>query len=243
MGKAAPLRWVENYYLSRHLRGTGLEIGALWRRFRVHPSCRVWYMDRANVSDLKRQYSEVREKIFLPDLIGDATELPIGPQKLDFIIASHVMEHLPFPLAALRAWYDALAPNGKLLVKVPDKRYTFDHRRERTTLAHLVSEYEHPELTDWAAHYVDWVEKVDQRKPADSEVIEGADGLRTGRFNIHFHVWTGEDVVEIVEFTRRVWGLNWRARVFWDGRAYRKEVTVLLEKTSGASGKDFPFPS
>ncbi len=67
MGKGAPLRWLENYYLSRHLQGTGLEIGALWRRFPVRPSSRVWYMDRADVGDLKQQYAEVGEKIFLPD--------------------------------------------------------------------------------------------------------------------------------------------------------------------------------
>ena len=187
-------------------------------------------MDRADVDDLKLQYSDVREQIFLPDLIGDATELPIASGKLDFLIASHVLEHLPFPLAAVRAWYEALAPTGRLLLKVPDKRYTFDRDRERTPLAHLIGEYEHPELTDWAAHYADWVENVDHRKPTEQEVVEGADGLRTGRFNIHFHVWTDDDVIEMVEFTRQSWGLDWSPRVFWKGRNYRKEVTVLLAR-------------
>jgi predicted SAM-dependent methyltransferase len=187
-------------------------------------------MDRADVDDLKRQYANVREKIFLPDLIGDATEFPIAPGKLDFIIASHVLEHLPFPLAALRSWYDALAPGGRLLLKVPDKRYTFDRHRMRTPLAHLVSEYGHPELTDWSAHYVDWVENVDRRQPSAQEVIEGAEALKTGKFNIHFHVWTGDDVSDIVEFTREEWGLDWRPRIFWKGRKYRKEVTVLLTR-------------
>jgi predicted SAM-dependent methyltransferase len=99
-------------------------------------------MDRADIDDLKRQYSDVREQIFLPDLLGDAAELPIAPGNLDFVIASHVLEHLPLPLAALRAWYEALTPTGKALIKVPDKRYTFDCQRERTPLAHLRAEYE-----------------------------------------------------------------------------------------------------
>lgn len=41
-------------------------------------------MDRANVDDLKRQFSDVGERIFLPDLIGDAAELPIASGSLDF---------------------------------------------------------------------------------------------------------------------------------------------------------------
>jgi SAM-dependent methyltransferase len=126
MGKAAALLWLENRYLRRHLRGRGMEIGALWRRFPVHPKARVWYVDRSRLEDLKKQYADVGEKIFLPDLVAEATELPVARASLDFLIASHVLEHLPFPLLALRAWYQALAPGGVLLLKVPDKRYTFD---------------------------------------------------------------------------------------------------------------------
>ena len=228
MNKGAPLRRLENHYLSGHMRGRGLEIGALWRRFPVHPTSEVLYMDRADIEGLRRQYADVQEQIFLPELIGDATDLPIASSTMDFLIASHVLEHLPFPLAAIRAWYEALAPAGKLLIKVPDKRYTFDCHRQRTPLAHLKAEYDHPELTDWRAHYTDWVENVDRRKPNEQEVADGAEGLRAGTFNIHFHVWTDDDVMEKVEFTRQEWDLDWRPRVFWKGRSYRKEVTVLL---------------
>jgi len=35
MGKGAPLRWIENRCLGRHLHGGGIEIGALWCRFPV----------------------------------------------------------------------------------------------------------------------------------------------------------------------------------------------------------------
>ncbi len=47
-----------------------------------------------------------------------------------------MLEHLPFPLAALNA-YQAPAPAGVLLMKVPDKRYIFDRDRERTPFAYL----------------------------------------------------------------------------------------------------------
>jgi SAM-dependent methyltransferase len=228
VGKGAPLRWLENHYLRGFLRGRGLEIGALWRRFPVHPSAQTWYMDRAHTDELKSQYSDVKERIFPPDFIADAIELPLASGKLDFLIASHVLEHLPFPLAALRAWYGALVPAGKLLIKVPDKRYTFDFRRARTPLPHLLAEDAHPELTDWRAHYADFVENVDCRKPSEQELTDGAAGLETGTFNIHFHAWTDEDIHDPVEFTRQVWKFNWYPRVFWEAHSYRKEVTVLL---------------
>jgi hypothetical protein len=72
MGKGAPLRWLENRYPRRHLRGRGMEIGALWRRFPVRSGARVWCIDRARPEDLKRQYPDVSEKIFLPDLVAEA---------------------------------------------------------------------------------------------------------------------------------------------------------------------------
>jgi SAM-dependent methyltransferase len=189
MGLGAPLRRLENAYLSRYLHGRGL----------------VFYIDRAEISDLKRQYHNVKEQIFLPDVIGDATDLPFAPGTLDFLIASHVLEHLPFPLATLKTWHHALAPGGRLLIKVPDKRYTFDRDRQRTPLAHLVAEYEHPELTDWNAHYADFVENVDHRRPTPQDIIDGGNGLRTGLFNIHFHAWTGEDVLDMLELTKKPW--------------------------------------
>lgn len=103
MEKRAPLTWVENRYLKRHLHGRGIEIGALWRRFPVPRRAQVWYLDRLDGADLAGHYPELRGRILQPDLLGDATELPVAPGSLNFLIASHVLEHMPFPLKALRA--------------------------------------------------------------------------------------------------------------------------------------------
>jgi SAM-dependent methyltransferase len=227
MGKGAPLRWLENRYLRRHLRGRGMEIGALWRRFPVHPRARV---DRARPEDLKRQYPDVSEKIFLPDLMAEATELPVADGSLDFLIASHVLEHLPFPLFALRDWYQALAPGGALLLKIPDKRYTFDWRRARTPLARLLAEYERPELFDWRGRYADWVQNVDGRRASEAEFERAIESLKAGAFNIHYQVWIDEDLLELIEFTRGAWGFDWKPRVFLRAHRYRKEATVLLAR-------------
>lgn len=230
MGALAWLRWIENRGLRRHFHGRGIEIGALWRRFPVPRNARVWYLDRLSIDGLNRHYPELDGRVVRADLLADAAELPLRPGSVDFLIASHVFEHLPFPLAALRAWYTALAPGGVLLLRVPDKRYTFDKARSRTPLAHLVAEYDDPASFQARDHYTDWVTHVGGLQPETRGFDEHLGDLMQRDYSIHFHVWTDEDIWEIVEFTRRVWHCEWEPVVFWRAHTYRKETTVLLRR-------------
>src|ERR1700736_3136134 len=91
VGKGAPLRWMENLYLRHHLRGKGIEIGGLWRKFKVPAQAKVWYLDRLSVEELTKQY-ELDCGIVTPDLIADAEQLPVASGSLNFLIASHVLE-------------------------------------------------------------------------------------------------------------------------------------------------------
>src|SRR5580693_3302274 len=102
MERGAILRILENRLLRRYLRGSGIEIGALWRRFPVSSRARAWYVDRMTRRELEEHYPELKGRILEPNLVADATQLPVPPGSLNFLIASHVLEHLPFPLAALR---------------------------------------------------------------------------------------------------------------------------------------------
>ncbi len=231
MTKGAILRWLENRCLQRYLRGRGLEIGALWRKFPVPSTARVWYADRLSHDGLAQHYPELAGQIAPVDLLADAVELPVRPASLDFLIASHVLEHLPQPLSALRAWYDAIAPGGVLLLKVPDKRFTFDATRARTTLAHLVEERDHPESFDRRAHFADWVEHVGHQRPSDTGFDQAVTNLMEEDYSIHFHVWTSDDLREIISLTREKWGLKWRPVVFWRAYFFRKETTILLLKS------------
>lgn len=228
MGKGAPIRWIENRRLARYLRGRGIEIGALWRRFPVPRRSRVWYVDRAAPDGLNKQYPEFQGNVVRPDLLAEASQLPFPPASLDFIIASHVLEHLPLPLLALRSWYTALAPGGALLLKIPDKRYTFDVRRTRTPLEHLTTEHEHPEQFDWQGHFAEFLENVHGRKAGEDELTRAANDLKAGTFNIHYHVWIDRDLREIIDYTRQVWGFDWRPVKFWNAHFYRKEAVALL---------------
>ena len=64
----------------------------------------------------------------------------ISSETYDFVLASHVLEHVANPLRALLEWKRVLKVGGALLVIVPDKRASFDHRRPYTSFEHLESD-------------------------------------------------------------------------------------------------------
>ena len=230
MGRGAPLRWIENRYLRSHLYGRGIEIGSLWRKFRVPSRVTVWYLDRLSADELANHYSEHRGNIVRPDIIADAESLPFNPGSLNFIIASHVLEHLQFPLRALKSWYESLSPSGILLLRIPDKRFTFDRNRQRTPLQHLIDEFECPAQFDVRAHYADWVEHVNGRRPCTLDFEKELESLIAMRYSIHYHVWTDGDIEEIIDYTRRSFQLDWARALFWNAHFYRKETVMLLRK-------------
>ncbi len=83
---------------------------------------------------------------FRPDRAGvqylrEATALTgIADASYDFVAASHVLEHVANPLRALREWRRVLRPGGALVLLVPSKDATFDHRRPVTALSHLLED-------------------------------------------------------------------------------------------------------
>jgi predicted SAM-dependent methyltransferase len=231
MGKGAPLRWLENYVLARHLRGRGIEIGALWRKFPVPGKATVYYIDRLPDEGLQQHYAEISRPVVCPDVVADALSLPFARASLDFVIASHVLEHLPLPLAALRHWYEVLRPEGILLLKVPDKRYTFDLRRRRTTLQHLIAEDADAGSFAKQAHFEDWVENVVGCRQGSAEFQQQLSHLLATDYSIHYHAWIDEDVRELAEYTRHVLGFEWRPVVFWRAHVYRKECVLALQRS------------
>lgn len=59
----------------------------------------------------------------------------------DFIISSHCLEHCANPIAVIEEWKRVLKKEGVMLILVPDKRYTFDHKRSFTNFEHLLLDY------------------------------------------------------------------------------------------------------
>ena len=51
-----------------------------------------------------------------PSSIAEAVALPLPDDTLDYLISSHVLEHLPDPISALHEWHRVLRPGGKVII-------------------------------------------------------------------------------------------------------------------------------
>jgi SAM-dependent methyltransferase len=71
---------------------------------------------------------------------ADLSSLP--GEAYDFVLSSHMLEHTANPLRALGGWRRLLKPGGTLILVVPHRDGTFDHRRPLTTLEHLVADFD-----------------------------------------------------------------------------------------------------
>lgn len=75
-------------------------------------------------------------------IIIDGADLRrIQSESYDVVLASHVLEHLANPLKALFEWLRVLRPAGFLILILPFKKETFDHRRDDTKFIHLIDDY------------------------------------------------------------------------------------------------------
>ena len=73
--------------------------------------------------------------------IREATHLEgIPDQHYDFVLSSHMLEHTANPIKALREWLRITKAGGYLIIILPHKEGTFDHRRPTTPLEHLIDD-------------------------------------------------------------------------------------------------------
>lgn len=128
----------------------GLEIGGPSKIFRqsglipIYGSCGG--MDTCNFSDdtiwSRGEDRDAYGCEVTTRYVAEATDLAKIPDKTyDFLIASHVLEHVANPLKALEEWKRVLSPGGILLTILPDKRGTFDRRRPFTSIEHIEADY------------------------------------------------------------------------------------------------------
>jgi predicted SAM-dependent methyltransferase len=65
-----------------------------------------------------------------------------GNDRYDWIIASHVIEHLPDPVGFFNGCREVLKPEGIVSLVVPDKRYCFDYFRPLSTSGDILDAFE-----------------------------------------------------------------------------------------------------
>jgi SAM-dependent methyltransferase len=192
--------WVARTFLA----GDGVEVGALHNPLFTPRRARVRYVDRATNAELRRQYPELSRGRLVPvDIIDDGARLAtIEDGALDFVIASHFLEHCPDPIGALQNFLRVLRPKGVLLLVVPDKRFTFDRARETTSLEHLLRDHEEGPESSRRAHFEEWVRRVGGVED-DAEAEREIARLMDQDYSIHYHAWTPPEMFELLAWLSR----------------------------------------
>lgn len=131
--------------------------GGMWQIYNI-----VARIDNCNFSDrtiwegkIKRgmnfQYHKHKKG---HQYICEATELSeIESKKYDFVVSSHVIEHIANPLKALKELVRILKDDGVLLLIVPHKDGTSDYKRQVTSVAHLIKDQENEIQEDDTTHF------------------------------------------------------------------------------------------
>jgi SAM-dependent methyltransferase len=69
------------------------------------------------------------------DVVAPGDDLPFEDDSVEFVLASHVIEHFPDPISALEEWLRVA--RRYVVVVVPHRDRTFDRDRELTPVAEL----------------------------------------------------------------------------------------------------------
>jgi hypothetical protein len=197
--------------------GRGLEIGPLDRPLASKALVDVRYADVFSVDILRDRFRQDPGVVVdnIPEIDfplhgADGVMRSLRDAVADdapyrWVLASHVIEHVPDLIAWLSDIADVLEDGGTLVLAIPDRRYSFDARRPQTTVGQVLEAHERgdtrptvravydhlrsavrvPPTALWAGHVP---AEVDLAHPA--EMTDGlAERLRGGEY-VDVHVWT-----------------------------------------------------
>ena len=126
----------------------GLEIGALGKPLVRPAEGAVIFVDYADTATLREKHKNdsnvVAADIVQVDAVWGSQTLQqcIGGQRqIDYVLASHVIEHVPDLIAWLAEIRAILKPTGAVRLAIPDRRYTFDFLRPESRIYDVLDAY------------------------------------------------------------------------------------------------------
>jgi predicted SAM-dependent methyltransferase len=155
----------------------GVELGPLNRPLIRREDGDILYADHRSTEDLRRKYAghaSVSGPDARPledvDLVLEHQSLAqaLGPRApVDYVVASHVIEHIPDPVGWLNELAAILREGGLVYLVVPDKRFTFDYHRTPSTTGDLVAHHLAAAKVASPAQVFEYVARVATVEPAE----------------------------------------------------------------------------
>ena len=218
--------------------GKGLEIGALAAPVVTKADGPVFYVDHADRDELQAKYAhDEYMKTRLDDIVevdfvlkpGQALSEAVAPEApYDYVIASHLIEHIPDMVGWLADVSSLLSTGGILSLVIPDKRYSFDINRSVTEISDVVDAHlRHLDRPSYAQAYdffakalngvVDraqvWAGTTDYsdmlRQDCEDPYVTAYDWCRdvltSDQFiDVHCHVFTPASFLDILDKLARI---------------------------------------
>jgi len=136
------------------------------------------------------------------NIICEASDLhPVLDGAYDFILSSHSLEHSANPLKVLVECRRVTKAGGALILILPHYRYTFDHRRTPTSLAHMIEDYRRDTNESDLTHLNEILELHDlSRDPPAGSPEQFRDRCMRNIENrcMHHHVFDEHNGLELV---------------------------------------------
>lgn len=141
-------------FVLRHLAGmSGIEIGASAHNdygLRALNVDRYPGLDTVYKREERRHCGRIRDV----DVVAPGDDLPFPSSSVDFVFASHVIEHFPDPIGALGEW--CRVARHRVVVVVPHPDRTFDAGRDPTPVPELLERHERAVTSDDDRHWSVW---------------------------------------------------------------------------------------
>ncbi len=232
----------------------GLEIGPLHNPLVRKSDADVLYVDHANADFLKQANQNPlinNDDIVDIDIIwGDRPLKQLVPQLMDYVVASHVIEHVPDMIGWLMDLRGALKEEGLICLAIPDRRFTFDLHRPESTIgelveAHLLRARRPParHLFDKLALYVDypkaraWEDNMTTQLPPKAERLPDAYRLAQHAaatidyVDAHCWVFTPESFLDLVDRLSQIGLFPFQIDYFHPTECHDYEFYVRLRKS------------
>lgn len=171
--------------------------------------------------------------------LREATDLDdLGPY--DVVISSHTIEHTANPLKALREWRRVCKDGGALVMVLPHRDGTFDHRRSITSLDHLREDERAEAKETDDTHIAEILELHDvSRDPGLSSMEQLRDRVEDNVTTraMHHHVFSTRSALDMV---KEAGWVPEAAQAVW------QHDIVILARNGGVSQQvtlRSPFPS
>jgi SAM-dependent methyltransferase len=216
----------------------------------------VFYADIRSTEELKTHYKNRYSNICDIDyVIKESYAKSIkSTEKFDYIIANHVLEHIPQLIVFFLDIAEILNQGGKLCLAIPDKRLCFDRFRNPTSFAECYDVYKKNmnyspmRILDYNLNYslndpLYWERKqhrfdllispVEELFNSAVDRYERANNGEPIDYPIHYHVFTPESFLILAYNMTNLSLFPFVVKEFYYTKPYMPEFCCILEVEKG----------